>query len=113
MQMIVAYVQSFMAKEVMHALHQVDGITGATFAEVRGFGGERQMDTPVPEVLYGTAVKTRVEVVVRDDLVTAVIDAIRVAARTGHRGDGKIFVMPVSHGVKILTGAVIEAGNAS
>lgn len=105
MKMIIAYVQSFMAKDVVHALHQVDGVTGATFTEVRGFGMGRRTDTPVPEVLYGTAVKTRVEVVVRNDLETAVVHAIRTAARTGQRGDGKIFVLPVSRGVKIASGA--------
>lgn len=103
MQMIIAYVQSFMAKDVVHALHQVEGVTGATFTEVRGFGSARRNDTPVPE--YGTAEKTRVEVVVRNSLVTAVIEAIRTSARTGQRGDGKIFVLPVSRGVKIATGA--------
>lgn len=108
MQMIVAYVQPFMARDVVHALHQVDGVTGATFTEVRGFGGERRTDVAVPEVLYGTVVKMRVEIVVRDSLVVSVVEAIRLAARTGQRGDGKIFVLPVVRGVKIMTGAVSE-----
>jgi nitrogen regulatory protein PII len=64
MKMIVAYVQPFMAKDVVHALHQIPGVTGASFTDARGFGGERRSDIPVPEVIYGTAEKTRVEVVV-------------------------------------------------
>ncbi|MES2523219.1 MAG: P-II family nitrogen regulator [Gemmatimonadota bacterium] len=112
MHMIIAYVQSFMAKDVVHALHQVKGVTGATFTEVRGFGSARRNDTPVPEVIYGTAEKTRVEVVVRNSLVTAVVEAIRTSARTGQRGDGKIFVLPVSRGVKIATGAESDGDEA-
>ena len=105
MKMIIAFVQPFMAKDVVHALHQVPGVTGASFTEVRGFGGERRSDTPVPEVIHGTAEKTRVEVVVRDSLEEQVVDAIRIAARTGARGDGKIFVLPVARAVKINSGA--------
>lgn len=105
MKLIIAYVQPFMAKDVVLALHQVDGVTGATFSEVRGFGMGRHTDTPVSEVLFGTVAKTRVEVAVRDDLESAVVHAIRTAARTGQRGDGKIYVLPVSRGIKITTGA--------
>jgi nitrogen regulatory protein PII len=105
MKMIVAYVQPFMAKDVVHALHQIPGVTGASFTDARGFGGERRSDIPVPEVIYGTAEKTRVEVVVRDSLEDQVVDAIRLAARTGARGDGKIFILEVSRSVKVNTGA--------
>ena len=105
MKMIVAYVQPFMAKDVVHALHQIPGVTGASFTDARGFGGERPPDASVPEVIYGTAEKTRVEVVVRDSLEDQVVSAIRLSARTGARGDGKIFVLDVSRAVKVNSGA--------
>jgi nitrogen regulatory protein P-II 1 len=46
----------------------------------------------------------KVEVVVPDSLVVAVIEAIEKAARTGRIGDGKIFVSPVEEAVRIRTG---------
>ena len=104
MKMVVAFVQQFMAPQVIAALHQVPELTGATFTEVKGFGRGRTTDTPDPELLYGTTEKVRVEVMVPDDMQNAVVDAIREAAHTGNRGDGKIYVIPVDRAVRIATG---------
>lgn len=104
MKQIIAFVQPFMATDVVHALHQVPGLTGATFTDVKGFGRGRPTDVPTAEVLYGTAAKVRVEVVVHDELADAVVDAIREAAHTGKRGDGKIYVLPVDRAVRVATG---------
>lgn len=103
MRMIVAYVQPFMAPKVVHALHQIPGVTGATFTTARGFGRGRRTDTFSEEVIAGTADRMRVEVVVPVSLEDAVVIAIRDAAHTGNRGDGKIFVIPVERGVRIST----------
>jgi nitrogen regulatory protein P-II 1 len=48
--------------------------------------------------------KVKLEVVVRDEDVEKVIDIIVQAARTGHIGDGKIFVIPVAEAVRVRTG---------
>jgi len=48
--------------------------------------------------------KVKIEVVVPDALVVAVLDAIEKAAKTGRIGDGKIFVTPVEEAVRIRTG---------
>ncbi len=48
--------------------------------------------------------KVKLEVVVRDEDVERVIDIIIGAARTGHIGDGKIFVIPVAQAVRVRTG---------
>ena len=48
--------------------------------------------------------KVKVEVVVSDDLVTSVVEAIQKSANTGRIGDGKIFVLDVSQAVRIRTG---------
>lgn len=104
MRMIVAYVKPFMAPKVVHALRQVPGLTGATFTEARGFGRGRRTDTLSEEVIAGTADRVRVEVAVPASLEEAVVVAIRDAAHTGKRGDGKIFVLSVERGVRISTG---------
>ena len=104
MRVVIAFVQPFMASQVVHALHQIPGLTGATFTDANGFGRGRAIDTPEAEVLYGTADKVRVEVMVRDELEDAVVQVIREAAHTGNRGDGKIYVLPVARAIRIATG---------
>lgn len=109
MKMVIAFVQPFMAGDVLHALHQVSGVTGATFTDVRGFGRDRHTDAALPEALFGAAAKVRVEVMVRDEYEDAVVRAIHGAARTGKRGDGKIYVAPVTRALRIATGEEGEA----
>ena len=104
MRMVIAFVQPFMAPQVVTALHQVPGLTGATFTDVKGFGRGRTTDAPDPELLYGTAGRVRVEVIVRHDMENAVVHALREAGHTGNRGDGKIYVLPVDRAIRIATG---------
>jgi len=51
----------------------------------------------------------KVEVIVADGVVEAVIDAVVRAARTGRIGDGKIFVSEIEQVVRIRTGETGEA----
>jgi len=53
--------------------------------------------------------KTRIEVVVPDEKVEEIIEAIISICRTGNPGDGKIFVLPVEDAVRIRTGERKEA----
>jgi nitrogen regulatory protein P-II 1 len=48
--------------------------------------------------------KVKLEVIVTDDKLSEVVEAIEKAARTGRIGDGKIFVLPVEEVVRIRTG---------
>ncbi|MBU4408664.1 MAG: P-II family nitrogen regulator, partial [Proteobacteria bacterium] len=48
--------------------------------------------------------KTKIEVVVPDDMAVSVVDAITRAAHTGKPGDGKIFVCQIAEVVRIRTG---------
>ena len=54
--------------------------------------------------------KTRVEVVVRDESVDEIIEAIKKSAHTGNIGDGKIFIYPIDNVIRIRTGE--EGDNA-
>ncbi len=105
MKRIEAIIKPFKLDEVKDALAEV-GVQGMTVTEVKGFGrtGGKK------EVYRGSAYvvdfvpKVKVEVVVADEQVTAVIDAIERSARTGRIGDGKIFVIPIEEVVRIRTG---------
>lgn len=103
MKMVVAFIQPFMESRVMAVLHQMPEVSGATFDVVRGFGrgrlkrdGDQGLITSIPKV--------RLEIVVADEALEKVCEAIQVAAHTGKTGDGKIFVLPVARAVRISTG---------
>jgi nitrogen regulatory protein PII len=48
--------------------------------------------------------KIKIEVAVKDDLLESAIEAITGAAKTGHIGDGKIFVSDLLQSIRIRTG---------
>jgi nitrogen regulatory protein P-II 1 len=105
MKRVEAIIKPFKLDEVKDALAEV-GIQGMTVTEVKGFGrtGGKK------EVYRGSAYvvdfvpKVKIEIVVPDEQVNGVIDAIERAARTGRIGDGKIFVIPIEEAVRIRTG---------
>jgi nitrogen regulatory protein P-II 1 len=105
MKKVEAIIKPFKLDEVKEALAEV-GVQGMTITEVKGFGrtGGKK------EVYRGSAYvvdfvpKVKIELVVSDKLLTAVVDAIEKSAKTGRIGDGKIFVLPVEDAVRIRTG---------
>ena len=105
MKKVEAIIKPFKLDEVKEALSEI-GVQGMTVTEVKGFGrtGGKK------EVYRGSAYvvdfvpKVKIEVVVLDEQVNAVIDAIERSARTGRIGDGKIFVLPVDEVIRIRTG---------
>lgn len=109
MKIVIAFIQPFMAAKVVQALHAVPGLSGATFTEVRGFGRGRAKDearvteTEVEEELLGTLPKVRVEAMIPDDLEDLVVRTIGEVARTGNRGDGKVYVSSLHRAVRIST----------
>ena len=105
MKRIEAIIKSFKLDEVKDRLYQV-GARGMTVSEVRGFGrtgGKR-------EVYRGSSYtvdfvpKVRIQIVVDDDMVQPIVDAILASARTGEIGDGKIFISPMADVIRIRTG---------
>ncbi|MCU0681984.1 MAG: P-II family nitrogen regulator [Polyangiaceae bacterium] len=105
MKKVEAIIKPFKLDEVKEALAEV-GVQGMTVTEVKGFGrtGGKK------EVYRGSAYvvdfvpKVKIEVVVPDAMVNAVVDAIEKSARTGRIGDGKIFVLTVDEALRIRTG---------
>lgn len=105
MKMIIAFIQPFMADKVVRALHEIEGLSGATVARVRGFGrGRARGAVGSEEEIVGTTAKVRVEVMVNDELEERVVRAIEHAARTGRKGDGKVYVTALERAVRIGTG---------
>lgn len=105
MKKIEAIIKPFKLDDVKDRLREI-GVQGMTVYEVKGFGrtGGKQ------EVYRGSAYavdfvpKVRIEIVVKDPMVSDVVEAISQAARTGKIGDGKIFVTAIEDVVRIRTG---------
>lgn len=106
MKEIKAIIQPFMLERVCAALREIEGLPGVTVSQVMGWGKTRASDARDTVLEGGVAFarKTKVELVVPAALVARVVAAIETAARTGHVGDGKIFVYEVEQIVKIRTG---------
>ncbi|PIE20120.1 MAG: transcriptional regulator [Proteobacteria bacterium] len=105
MKKVEAIIKPFKLDEVKEALSEV-GIEGMTVSDVKGFGrtgGKREVYRGA-EYIVDFVPKTKLEIVVREEQVRMVVEAIERAARTGKIGDGKIFVTPVEHTLRIRTG---------
>jgi len=105
MKKIEAIIKPFKLDEVREALSEI-GITGLTVTEVKGFGRQKGHTELYrgAEYVVDFLPKVRIEVVLADDLVERGVEAIIRAARTGKIGDGKIFVTPIDHALRIRTG---------
>ncbi|HKV15492.1 MAG TPA: P-II family nitrogen regulator [Reyranella sp.] len=108
MKMVMAIFKPFKLDEVRDALTSL-GIQGLTVSEVKGFGRQKGQTEIYRGAEYAVSFlpKVKVEVVIDDDLVENAVETIRRAAATGKIGDGKVFVFPVEHAIRIRTG---EAG---
>ena len=105
MKKIEAIIRPFKLEDVKIALVN-SGIVGMTVSEVRGFGRQKGQVERYrgSEFTVELLQKLRVEVVVEDERVNSVIDAIDEAAKTGQIGDGKIFITSIDSVVRIRTG---------
>lgn len=105
MKKIEAYIKPFKLDEVKEALMEI-GVGGMSIIEVKGFGRQKGHK----ELYRGSEYKVdflpklKIEVVVRDEDVESVVEAIASAAKTGQIGDGKIFISNVEDSVRIRTG---------
>ena len=105
MMLVTAIVKPFALADVRAAFEQMD-IAGMTVSEASGYGRQRGHTEVYRGADYQVdfVPKVRVEVVVPDELVEKVIDAVLQAARTGKIGDGKVWVTPVVTLVRVRTG---------
>jgi nitrogen regulatory protein P-II 1 len=105
MKLVTAIIKPFKLDDVKTALKGA-GVEGITVTEARGFGrqGGHTETYRGAEYKIDFVPKVRVEVVIADDDLDAVIDAITGAANSGQIGDGKIWVSTVDRIVRIRTG---------
>ncbi len=111
MKKIEAIVKPFKLDEIRENLSDI-GVNGLTVTEVKGFGRQKGHTELYrgAEYVVDFLPKTKIEIIVSEDRVDSVIEAIIKAARTGKIGDGKIFVTPVEQIIRIRTG---ESGESA
>src|SRR3954451_17324712 len=104
MKKIEAIIKPFKLEDVKEALSGL-GVEGMTVSEVKGFGRQKGHT----EIYRGSEYtvdflpKIKIEVVLADSQVTAAVDAINKAAKTGKIGDGKVFVSSIENAIRIRT----------
>jgi nitrogen regulatory protein P-II 1 len=105
MKKIEAIIKPFKLEEVKESLSSI-GIQGITVSEVKGFGRQKGHTELYrgAEYVVDFLPKVKLEIIVKDEMVSQVVDAITTSARTGRIGDGKIFVLPIDEVVRIRTG---------
>ncbi len=105
MKKIEAIIKPFKLEDVKEALFEL-GISGITVSEVKGHG-RQQGHTELyrgAEYVVDFLPKIKIEIVVKEEDVPKVVEAIMQNARTGKIGDGKIFILPVEKVIRIRTG---------
>ena len=105
MKLVVAIIKPFKLDEVRQALTAI-GVHGMTVTEVKGYGRQKG-HTEIyrgAEYVVNFLPKLRIEIAVDSDLADKAVEVITANARTGQIGDGKIFVTPIEHALRIRTG---------
>jgi nitrogen regulatory protein P-II 1 len=105
MKLVTAVIKPHKWEDVRGALEMI-GVTGMTVSEVSGYGRQKGHTEVYRGAEYDIALvpKIRIEIVVDDQDVDAVSDAVVRAAQTGRIGDGKVWITPVEAVVRVRTG---------
>lgn len=105
MKYIIAVIQPHRLEAVRTALNNI-GVQGMTVSEVRGFGRQKGQTEIYRGAEYTMQYvpKVKIEIAANADVADAVVDAIGEAARTGHIGDGKVFVLDLEGAMRVRTG---------
>ncbi|MBT5926017.1 MAG: P-II family nitrogen regulator [Verrucomicrobia bacterium] len=104
MKKIEVIIKPFKIDEVREALSEV-GVVGMSVSEVKGFGKQKGHK----EIYRGSEYnvdflpKIKIEMVLPDEKIPDVIEAVRKAANTNQIGDGKLFVHSIEQAIRIRT----------
>ena len=111
MKKVEAIIKPFKLDEAKEALSAI-GVQGITVSEVKGFGRQKGHTELYrgAEYVVDFLPKIKLEIVVPEDLVEKVTNALIESCQTGRIGDGKVFVLPIDEAVRIRTG---ERGDAA
>jgi nitrogen regulatory protein PII len=110
MKIVEAIIKPFKLDEVKDALLEI-GVQGMTVTEVKGFGRQKGHKETYRGTEYTIEFvpKVKIEVAIKDDQVSKVLETITRTAKTGSIGDGKIFVRELNAAVRIRTAETGEA----
>jgi nitrogen regulatory protein PII len=105
MKKVEGIVRPHLLEAVKNALQEA-GVVGMTVSEVKGFGRQKGHTETYrgSEYKVDFLPKVKIEVVVPDELVPRIVEAIVATGRTGKFGDGKVFVTSLEEVVRIRTG---------
>ncbi|MEH6672377.1 P-II family nitrogen regulator [Halopseudomonas sp.] len=106
MQEIKAYIKNHKLEAVTLAMHRVNGVSGMSVSDVRGYGRSKA-HTSATNPIDGTAdfvSHVKIEIVCHDQYVDDVIQVLKSVAHTGLRGDGRIFISEVGRAIRIEDG---------
>jgi len=105
MKKVECIVKPFKLDDVKNAITEL-GVSGMTVSEVRGFGRQKGHTELYRGAEYQVDFlpKIRIDLVVTEEQVPAIIAAVQKEACTGRIGDGKIFVSDVEQSIRIRTG---------
>lgn len=107
MKLITCIIRPYKLDEVRDALTQA-GVSGVTVSEVRGFGRQKGHTELYrgAEYVVDFLPKLKLEVVIADDQLDTVLEAVQQSAKTGSVGDGKIFISSIEQVIRIRTGEI-------
>lgn len=105
MKLIIATIKPFKLEEVRQALSDA-GVTGMMVTEIKGYGAQSGHTEIYRGAEYAVnfVPKIRLDMVVQDAQVDAILETIHSTAKTGKIGDGKIFVTNVEQAMRVRTG---------
>lgn len=103
---VVAFIQPMQLDAVVDALRRLPNFPGMTISDVQGFGAHAAHPPREGESteVFPFRARIRVEIYCRTEELDGIVGGLRRAAHTGHPGDGKVFVGPVTSACRIRTG---------
>ena len=99
MKLITAIVRPFTLDKIVVALEEIERFPGITVSDAEGFG--QRLRTGTYDALSPFKEKKRIEIACNDEMVEQIVEAIRIHAHTGKKGDGIILIVPIEGAVLI------------
>jgi len=105
MKLIIAYIQPEKLNAVKQALYERE-VYKISITNALGCGQQKGYHETYrgADVEVNLLKKVRIEIAINEDFLERTIDGIATGARTGHIGDGKIFVQELAECIRIRTG---------